>query len=291
MRSRPFLLYLAGLAAFCAMDAVMKHLLESNPVLVVTFWRYVAATGFTLLAWHGAGRPEITREMLPIHLLRGAIMAASGFLFFWALTHMALAEAITLSFIAPLLLPPLASLILGERMRRESLVAGLVGFVGVLVAMGIGPSGSSVKPEAVAAVLLSALTYALSLVLLRLRASRDGVEVVGLLGAAIPALVQLPFMLAMFPAEHILLERPDWLWVVLSGLLSALALQLIAGAYAKVEAQRLAPLEYSTLAWAALLGWAFFAEPVALRTWFGAAIIAAACLWQARQPVLPAPRA
>jgi S-adenosylmethionine uptake transporter len=48
------------------------------------------------------------------------------------------------------------------------------------------------------------------------------------------------------------------------------------------EAQRLAPVEYTALIWAALLGWVIFSEPVSGSTIVGAAMIVAACILAAR---------
>ncbi len=290
MQVGPILLYVIGIAIFCAMDAVMKQLVLTNPALMATFWRYVMAVTFTLFFWVQAGRPRITREMLPVHGLRGVIIALSAFLFFWSLGQLPLAQAVTIAFIAPLMVPPLASLILKERMQAGSVVAGFIGFAGVLVAVGFDPSAQSRQQLlGVGAVLVSAGTYALSVVLMRMRAARDGPAVVSLLGAGVPALVLLPFLFTLVPPAQILPRGVDWGWVLLAGSLGAIALQFLARAYAAVQAQALAPFEYSALFWAALFGWLFFAEPVSLRTWAGAAIIAAACLWQARRAAIPAP--
>lgn len=284
----PIVLYVIGIAIFCAMDAVMKQLVLTNPALMATFWRYVMAMIFTLAFWLQVGRPAVTREMLPVHVLRGFIIALSAFLFFWSLGQLPLAQAVTIAFIAPLLVPPLASLILKERMHAGSVMAGLIGFVGVLVAAGFDPSTQSQQQLlGVGAVLVSAATYALSVVLMRMRAARDGPAVVSLLGATIPALVLLPFLLVLVPAHRILPGGVDWAWVLLAGLFGAIALQLLARAYARAQAQTLAPFEYSALFWAALFGWIFFAEQVSLRTWAGAAIIAGACIWQARRAAAP----
>ena len=54
-------------------------------------------------------------------------------LFFFLLTRLGLAKAITLSFIAPLLIPPLAHLFLGEKMRGPALLAAGLALAGVLI--------------------------------------------------------------------------------------------------------------------------------------------------------------
>lgn len=291
MRAGPVLLYVIGIAVFCAMDAVMKKLVAGNPATVATLWRYVSAILFTGLFWVQAGRPPITREMLPVHLLRGCILAVSATLFFWSLGILPLAQAVTIAFIAPLLIPPIASLILKERMQPGSVLAGIAGFAGVLVAVGFDPDDwTGEQLRGVAAVLVSALTYAVSVVLMRLRAARDGPATLSLLGAVVPALALAPVVALTVPPAGWVPRGEDWLWVLAAGVSGAVALQFIARAYARAEAQVLAPFEYTALAWAALFGWVFFAEPVSLRTWAGAAVIGAACIWQARRAsATPAP--
>lgn len=292
MRAGPILLYVAGVAVFCAMDALMKALVATNPVVMASFWRYIFALPFIALFWWRDGRPAITRAMLPAHALRGLFIAASAGLFFWSLKLLPLAEAVTVAFVAPLMIPPLAALMLGERLAPSSLLAGLLGFVGVLVAA--APTGTAGLADAgrltgIAAALAAAFTYAVQIVLLRRRAAADGASVVSLLGAVLPALYLLVPMLLLTAPDARVPGRADlWLFAA-TGLAGAVALQLIARAYARAEAQVLAPFEYTALVWAALMGWLFFAEPVALRTWAGAAIIALACLWQARRQPVPAP--
>jgi len=288
MRAAPAFLYVVGVALFCVMDAVIKHLIESYPVVMVTWWRYIFAVGFTIAMWWAAGRPAITRQILPLHILRGSIIAVSAFSFFWSLTRLTLAEAVTFSFMAPLMVPPLASLMLKERMQPGNLAAAALGFAGVLVAVGFSTEALTPRRlEGIGSVLVAAATYAVATVLMRARAAKDGPAIVSLLGAAVPTLVLAPFVLFGLPAGlRLPRDLPDVGWFVLAGLCGALALQLFARAYAQLEAQQLAPFEYTALAWAALLGWVIFQEPVYPRTWAGAALIIAACLWQARR--LPA---
>jgi len=268
-----------GMAMLCAMDAVIKHLTLSNTVLVVVVARYLFGTLFAVMVWWGAGRPALTREMLPAQLARGVMIAACAFLFYWSLTVLKLAEAITLSFTAPLLVPPLAWLMLGERMRPRNLAAIALGFVGVLVAV----QGTHIESDAqwlgLAAVTGSALTYAVALVLMRARAAKDGSVVVTLMGAAVPLALLAPALLVV-PGTT---PDPAQLgWFVALGLLGNIGIQLLSRAYARAEAQALAPLEFTALPWAALLGWLFFDEAVAPGIWAGGAIIAAACLWSSR---------
>ncbi len=292
-QARPVLLFVLGVALFSAMDAAMKELVavRGHPALAATFWRYVAALPVILLFWWRAGRPAVRASGLPLHILRGAVIAASAVLFFRALAVLPLAEAVALAFVAPLMIPPLAALLLRERLAPASLAAGSAGFLGVAVATGLDPAEiPSERRLGIAAVLASAFLYALAIVLTRRLAPRDGPSVVSLLGAVVPALVLLPPLLLTVPGPARLPPAGDAGLVLAAGLFGAVALQLIARAFAQAEAQRLAPFEYTALLWAALFGFALFSEPLTGRTAAGAAIIAAACLWQARRAAAaPAP--
>jgi S-adenosylmethionine uptake transporter len=188
---------------------------------------------------------------------------------------MPLAKVIALSFVAPLLIPFAAWAVLGERPRLSNLLAGGVGFAGAWLAVGAG-AGRIQEAEMLGAgaVLLSAVLYALSIAILRQRAERDGPAIVGFLQTLIPCAILAGPALAFGkpPAPEAL---PAF---ILMGLLGAAGWYALITAYARAEAQTLAPMEFTALAWAVLLGLFFFQETPALQTLLGAAVIMAACL-------------
>ena len=211
--------------------------------------------------------------------------ASMAFAFYWSLKTLPLAEAITLSFISPLLVPPFASLMLGERMQPRILAAGALGFIGVLVTVQGAPRFDGDRLVALGAVLYAAVAYAGAAVLLRARAASDGATIVTLMGALIPMVILSPIALAAGP-----LDVPTIGWLAAMGAIGNLGMQLLSRAYARIEAQVLAVMEFTALPFAALFGWVFFAEPVRLQVWAGAAVILAACLWAGRA-MAPAPAA
>ena len=278
--SRPFLPYIqaaAGIAAFCALDASVKHLSLVYPVLFVVFGRYVAGTAIAALVWWRQGAPRFTMEMARGHVVRGVLIAVTAALFFYAIHTLPLAEAITLSFTAPLMIPPLAQLFLGERMKGPVFGAGLLGFAGVAVTVQGAPSFAGDRLPALAAILAASVTYALSAIAMRARAAADGSTRLTLSGTVIPMILLSPFALGQ--------RIPDvasWPWFVAAGVCGNVGIQLLVRAYAKVEVQILAVLEFTALPWAALFGWLLFNEAVRPQVWAGAAIILGACLWAAR---------
>ena len=273
----PALVLTLAIAAGSAMDATIKHLAQTNHVLLVTFGRYLFGAVFSLGIWLHAGRPAITREMWRAHGLRGFVIAGCATTFFWALSVLPLAEAVTLSFIYPLVVPFVAWPVLGERVRPASLVAAVVGFIGVLVAMQGAPPAAESPQHAlgVTAVLVSAALFSVAMVLLRARAQSDGAVIVGLMTSVVPgAIVAGPAL--MFAAPPHLSELP---FFILMGALAAVFMYLMARAYAKAEAQQLAPIHYTELLWASIAGFIVFHEAPRVHIYLGAALIIAACLF------------
>lgn len=283
----PMLLAFLAIALLCAMDGAIKLGAQTHTIITVTFMRYLAGTLIALPLLR-LGKVAFSRETLQGHAVRGLVIAGAAYLFFYGLWAIPIAEAIAISFIAPLLVPLIARVLLGERMRAINVAACLVGFGGVLVTVtGHVPVPIPNRTEGVAAVFVSAVLYALSVVLLRQRATRDDPQVISVLAAAFPALYTAPF--ALFAAP---LPAPGALPLfALMGALGTGGTLLLAFAYARAEAQKLVVLEYTALGWGALFGWWLFDEGVRPQVVLGGAIVAGACLmtaWSGRRKAIAA---
>jgi S-adenosylmethionine uptake transporter len=270
---------LAAIAFGSAMDAAIKYLCQTNNVALVTTGRYLFGALFSLIPWLHAGRPPIGRDVLLAHVPRGVMVALCGVTFFWGLTVLPLAEAVTISFIYPLMAPFIAKAMLGEHVRVSSIVAASIGFAGVLAAMIGAPSiaASPMHAYGVAAVLFSAVSYSIAMVMLRDRAKKDGPVIVGLLSSLMPGLIIGGPAIVFSAPPH----WAQWWAFLLLGALAAIFMYLLSRAYAHAEAQQLAPIHYTELLWATLAGYAVFHETPRIQIFFGAALIVAACLYAA----------
>ncbi len=275
----PALVLTLAIVAGASMDATIKFLSQTNHVLLVAFGRYLFGALFSFGIYWRAGAPKISAEMWRAHGLRGFVIAICAVTFFWALSVLPLAEAVTLSFIYPLLAPFVARVVLGERLRATSVAAAVVGFAGVIIAMQGAPSeeDAPLHDLGVAAVLVSAFFFSIAMVLLRERAQKDGAPIVGLMTSFIPGLIVAgPTLVFATPPT-----LSDWPFFFLMGALAAVFMYLMAQAYARAEAQQLAPIHYTELIWATLIGFIAFSETPRLEIYAGAALIIAACLWAA----------
>ena len=127
----PFLVACLGVAAFTAMDAIMKGLSIAIGVYNAMLWRMLAGSVMGGLVFFALRSPWPTRPALRLHLLRSATVTVMAVTFFWGLVRVPLAEGIAITFVAPLIALYLARLILDEDIGRAAIIASLLALAGV----------------------------------------------------------------------------------------------------------------------------------------------------------------
>ncbi len=270
--ARTVLVAVAAEGLLTLMDALIKLLSARYPVLQIAFLRYAfGLVGATLYAvWSPPGWP--TREAVLYNGVRAVIIVVTATTFFFALARLPLADAIALSFIAPVLTALLGVRLLGERFDWRIGVALAAGLAGMLLIVGGKVGGAGFDRDAAigaAAVVVSAVGYALNVVVLRHRATRDPLSQIVLFQNLGPALLlAVPVLWVWTP-----LTPGDAALFALLGTIGVAAHTMLAHAFARIEAARLAPVGYVTLVWGVLLGLLFFAEVPGLATLAGAVLI------------------
>ena len=277
----PLLIATLGIMLFSMMDAVMKGQAVAMGTYNAMFWRMLMGAICVALLYLPTRPVAASGRVLKIHVIRATLTAVMAYLFFYGLTRIPLAQAIGLSFIAPIITLFLAVPILGERIGANAKLAAVLGFGGVIVVVGgellsVGPEGDLLG---MAAVLLSAVLYAFNLILQRIQALiAKPLEIAFYQNIIVFVILLLaaPFA-ASLPANAM-----QWSGAALAAALAIGSLMLMAAAYRQAEAQRLVSIEYTAFIWAAILGWFFFAEAVTARTLLGTGLIVLGCFVSAR---------
>ena len=277
-----FLVGMAGIATFSAMDAVMKGLVLAIGTYTTLFWRSLAGAAMAGALFARNPRwPD--KPTMKIHLARGILGSVMAFLFFWGLARVPIAQAIALAFIAPLIALYLAAVILKESVSPRIIGGSLIGFAGVMVIM-VGQARADLGREALLgslSILTSAVCYAINIILMRRQAQaaspveasffQSSIMAMGLASAA-------PFVgVSPPPGDQVV-------FILLAAFLATTSLLLLSWAYARAQASYLATTEYTSFLWAALFGWMFFDESLSPFTVAGAAMIVGGCLIAARTP-------
>lgn len=283
----PFAAALAGVGFLSLMDAFMKEAALMIGAYTATVLRAFIGAALIAPVWLSRGPAMPTRAVWKLHLTRGVVSAFMALTFFYALTVLPLAEAIALSFIAPLIALYLARVLLGETISSAAIGASVLGFAGTLVIVG-GRIGQGQFDEraalGVASLFVSALLYAYNFIVIRRQAQVAGPLEIATFHSGIGGLVLLT--LAPFLWEPPAGEA--WAPLLAAGALTVAGSLSIAWAYARAEANVLVPTEYSGFVWASIFGWLFFREAVTLPTLAGTALIVAGC-WLATRPAPAAP--
>jgi S-adenosylmethionine uptake transporter len=272
-----FLVALGAVAVLSIMDAVMKHLVIAIGIVAVSVWRASANLAISAALYLPRRKTWPDRATLRIHIARAIDVTVMAFLFFWGIGRVPLAQAIALTFIAPLIAVLLAATFLHERIGSRSLLGSIVAFAGVIVIV-LGQAHARLGGEVLlgtAAIIGSALCYAANIVMMRRQAVAAKPLEINFFQSSVVMilwLAALPFVgLPAWPSDQ-------WSWVVVAALMSSSGTLLFAFAYARGEASYLAVTEYSAFLWAAALGWIVFHEPVSTYTLAGAVLIVGGCL-------------
>ncbi len=261
-----------GMAVLNAMDAVSKLLTTDFSGIQVAWARYTFHL-FPLVLLMGPTRlRRVLRTVnLRAQILRSTSLAVSAVFIILAFSLMPLADAIAVSFIAPLMIVALSARFLGERVGIHRWIAVIIGFLGMLIL--VWPSGDVFEIGTLFA-LAAAVFWAIGMIMTRQVRGDDTWTTLlftALVGCALISLV-VPFF-----------WRPpsmtSWVMMLAMGLLGGVAHTLIIFAFRHASASLLAPYNYTLLVWAIFYGWILFEELPNLRTTVGAAVIVAAGLY------------
>jgi S-adenosylmethionine uptake transporter len=276
---------LVAVGILSIMDAVMKALVIAIGIYAVSIWRALVTLIMSGTLYLPRRSSWPSRGILKIHVARGVIVTVMAGLFFWGIGRVPLAQAIALTFIAPLIALILAAAFLHEQIGKRSLAGSLAAFAGVIVIV-LGQARSELGPEVLLgslAIIGSALCYACNIVLMRHQAlAAKPLEITFFQSLTVTVLW---VMLIPFVGPPLWPSANWWIWIWIAAAMSTAGGLFFAWSYARAEASYLAVTEYSAFLWASALGWIVFREPVSLYTLAGAVLIVGGCILAARAKV------
>ncbi|MDG2519488.1 DMT family transporter [Lysobacter soli] len=212
---------------------------------------------------------SLRTKQLPRYFVRCVIGIFSMLCGFWAIGHLPLAQAISLSYSSPVFVTILAAVMLGETVRGRRWAAVAAGFIGVLVI--VRPFSHEFTGGTLIALLAAVLSAVVAIQIKQL-ARVDAANTIVLY----TYLFWVPISLipALFAWEWP--QGIVWLWVIGAGLFGTGGQVLWTHALKLGEVSALTPISFIQLPLVALVGWLWFNESVDVYTWIGAGIILAA---------------
>ncbi len=269
--ARPWLaagLMVSATLCFTSLDAILKSLAQEHGLGMLVLVRNLVQVLLLSALAPIVGRQIFHTRRFALHAARGACVVATTVLIVLALVHLPMSQSYAITFSAPLMASLLALLILKERPRPAQWLLIVIGFAGVVVAIGPGTPNFGwplLYPLGMAAA--NATFY----VLTRYGSRSEETLTLVFWGAAMASL----WCLLAVPAIYEPLPPRALGLLVIAGSFGTLAHLFAAAAFRRASTATVSPLLYSQIVWATLIGYFGFGETPPTTALIGGAIVAA----------------
>lgn len=267
-------LMLAAMTVLPFLDVIAKYLgRQGVPVMQIVWARMAFGAAMTLpFAVKIVGIRGLMPDRPMYHSLRATFLIAATGCFFWALHYLAIADALSIFFVQPLIVTVLSPIVLGEKVGVRRWVAVVIGFVGTLII--IRPGLQEINPGVVLA-LASGASLAFYMLMTRKIAGQTHALVTtfhtSAIGAVIASVVAVYFWIPPTASQ--------WGLLGLLAFIATFGHFLIVRAYDYCEASLLAPLAYTEMVMATAAGWWFFGDLPDRWTLLGVAILISCAIY------------
>ena len=259
------------------MDGFAKFLSTDLPILQITWARYFFTVMFTLpIMFFFFNKQLVWSDKPKLQILRGFILLSANICFFYSISIISLAKALTLAFIAPLIVTAFSPLFLGERVGVRRWTAVIIGFIGSLIV--IRPGFLELNIASLAA-LCTGFFYGFYLIITRKLSTSDNplltLLITGLVGAILVSLV-VPFYWVK-PTLN------QWSLMAGIGVFACIGHLFLIISLKYADASKLAPLGYTEIIPNVIIGYYFFSELPDNWTYLGLFIIVLSGLYISRR--------
>lgn len=270
--SRPLLaaVWMTGaIISFSSMAVAGRALSGELDTFEMMMYRSFIGLAVVLVVGAGTGKlREVRFDRLPLHLLRNLAHFTGQNLWFYSLTLITLAQVFALEFTSPIWVMVLAVLLLGEKLTRTRLAAVALGFLGAILVARPGAGGDPLGLSLAAA---SAVCFAGSIVCTKMLTRTE--TILGILFWLTAMQAVMGVVAAGWDGDVAWPSARAWPWVALIGCAGLVAHTCLTNALAVAPATVVTPLDFLRLPVIALVGMAFYGEPLDVWVFLGAALI------------------
>jgi len=264
--ARAALLMLGSTVFFGLMAIAIRLASDTLHTFEIAFFRnfFGLMAALPLLLKHG---PSLLRTtQLPRYFIRCLVGVLSMFCGFWAIGHLPLAQAVSLSYSTPIFVTIAAVFFLHEQVRARRWAAVVLGFIGVLII--VRPGSDSFSTGTLIALAAAVLSGIVSIQIKQLSYTEPADRIV-----FYTTLLWVPmsFIPALFVWQWP--QGITWLWVIAAGVLGTGGHMLWTRALKLGDVSALTPISFMQLPLVAVAGWLLFDEDLNRWTALGAAII------------------
>ena len=234
------------------MDGFAKYLSSTIPVLQITWSRYFFTVIIVLPVMLIFFRKNFKWTEKPqLQLIRGLLLFCANILFFYSISVISLAKALTLAFVAPLIVTILSPMLLGENVGFRRWVAVITGFIGSLIV--IRPGFVEVNLASIAA-LGTGVLYGFYLIVTRKLHNSDHPLLTLLLTGTVGAILGSIIM----PTVWVQPTINEWYMMFAIGFFASIGHFFLILSLRYADASKLAPFGYFEIVPNIIIGYFFF---------------------------------
>ena len=262
------------------MDGFAKYLSAELPVLQITWARYFFTVVFTFpLMLFFFKKYLVWTDKPKLQLIRGLILLTANISFFYSISVISLPKALTLAFVAPLVVTAFSPFFLGESVGYRRWAAVIIGFIGSLVV--IRPGFLEINLASLAA-LGTGIMYGFYLIITRKLSTSDNPLLTLLLTGVVGAIIATIFM----PFVWVSPTFNQWSIMAAIGLFACIGHLFIILSLKYADASKLAPFSYFEIVTNIIIAYYFFGDFPDKWTFLGLFIIISAGIYIFRRESL-----
>ena len=236
------------------MDGFAKYLSAELPVLQITWARYFFTVVFIFpLMFFFFKKYLVWTDKPKLQLIRGLILLTANISFFYSISVISLPKALTLAFVAPLVVTAFSPFFLGESVGYRRWAAVIIGFIGSLVV--IRPGFLEINLASLAA-LGTGIMYGFYLIITRKLSTSDNPLLTLLLTGVVGAIIATTFM----PFVWVSPTFNQWSIMAAIGLFACIGHLFIILSLKYADASKLAPFSYFEIVTNIIIAYYFFGD-------------------------------
>ncbi|MDA9678293.1 DMT family transporter [Candidatus Pelagibacter sp.] len=236
------------------MDGFAKYLSADLPVLQITWARYFFTVAFTFPIMFFFYRNQLKWSDKPkLQFIRGLILLIANICFFYSISVISLAKALTLAFVAPLIVTAFSPFFLGEKVGFRRWSAVVIGFIGSLVV--IRPGFVEINLASLAA-LGTGIMYGFYLIITRKLSTSDNPLLTLLLTGVVGAVI----VTCVIPFVWVKPNLSQWSMMAAIGVFACIGHLFLILSLKYADASKLAPFSYFEIITNIIIGYYFFSD-------------------------------
>ena len=236
------------------MDGFAKYLSSDLPVLQITWARYFFTVAFTFPIMFFFYRNQLKWSEKPkLQFLRGLILLTANICFFYSISVISLAKALTLAFVAPLIVTAFSPIFLSEKVGLRRWLAVIIGFIGSLVV--IRPGFVEINLASLAA-LGTGVMYGFYLIITRKLSTSDNPLLTLLLTGVVGAVI----ISCVMPFVWVKPTLNQWSMMAAIGVFACIGHLFLILSLKYADASKLAPFSYFEIITNIIIGYYFFSD-------------------------------